>query len=354
MRCAGSDTQILQRGEIMATIKEIAELAGVSRGTVDRVLNNRGSVNPDTAEKIRAIIRQLGYKPNPAGIALAAQKKKYLIGIILFSRKNPFFDDVMQGFSDKAEELSLYGCQISVKRVAYHPEAQLSAIRACLKEGVRGLILTPYNDDSIREELNKLIRSGIPVITVNSDAEGVRRLTYVGSDYYNSGQAAGALMKLVTSGPVRLGIINGDNNILCHTQRVSGFVDKLSDDTRFQVISQGESLDDDKKGYELVSEMLTKHPDINAFYFTAAGVYGGCRAIAELAPGRDIKVITFDEVPSTVEMMQKNIITATICQEPYWQGSRSLELMFAYLSDGQAEIKDSYYAELSVKIKEIV
>ena len=338
----------------MATIREIAELAGVSRGTVDRVLNNRGSVNKETAEKIRTIIRQLDYKPNRAGIALAAQKKKYLIGVILFSRKNPFFDHVMQGFSDKADELSLYGCEISVKRVAYHPEAQLSAIRACLKEGVQGLIITPYNGDKIREELNKLIRSGIPVITVNSDAEGVRRLAYVGSDYYNSGEAAGALMKLVTSGPVRLGIVNGDNNILCHTQRISGFVDKLSDDARFKVVCQGESLDDDKKAYELVSQMLHSHPDVNAFYFTAAGVYGGCRAIAELAPEKDIKVITFDEVPSTIEMMQKNIITATICQEPYWQGSKSLELMFSCLSDKEAEIQDSYYAELSVKIREIV
>lgn len=338
----------------MATIKEIAELAGVSRGTVDRVLNNRGSVNAETAEKIRAIIKQLDYKPNPAGIALAAQKKKYLIGVILFSRKNPFFDDVMQGFLDKAEELSLYGCEITVKRVAYHPEAQLSAIRACLKEGIKGLILTPYNDNSIRDELNKLCCGGIPVITVNSDVEGVRRLAYVGSDYYNSGEAAGSLMRLVTSGPVKLGIVNGDDNILCHTQRISGFVEKLSEDPRFQVVCQGESLDDDNRAYDLVSHMLREHPELNAFYFAAAGVYGGCRAIAELAPDRDIRVITFDEVPTTVEMMQKNIITATICQEAYWQGAKSLELMFSYLSDKEADIKDSYYARLSVKIKEIV
>lgn len=336
----------------MATIREIAELAGVSRGTVDRVLNNRGSVNEETAEKIRAIIRQLDYKPNRAGIALAAQKKKYLIGVILFSRKNPFFDYVMQGFSDKAEELSLYGCEISVKRVAYHPEAQLSAIRACLKEGIQGLIITPYNGDEIREELNKLVRSGIPVITVNSDAEGVRRLAYVGSDYYNSGKAAGALMKLVTSGPVRLGIINGDDNILCHTQRIFGFTDALLDDERFQVVCRGESFDDDEKSYQLVSGMLKDHPEINAFYFTAAGVYGGCRAIAELAPDRDIKVITFDDVPATIEMMRKNIITATICQEPYWQGSKSLELMFSRLSGNGTDIRDTYYAKLSIKIKE--
>ena len=53
----------------MATIKEIAELAGVSRGTVDRVLNNRGAVNAETEAKIRSIMKQLHYKPNKAGMA---------------------------------------------------------------------------------------------------------------------------------------------------------------------------------------------------------------------------------------------------------------------------------------------
>lgn len=74
----------------MATIKEIAALAGVSRGTVDRVLNHRGSVNPATAERIEKIARELDYKPNVAGLVLAAQKKKLKLGVILFSRKIPF------------------------------------------------------------------------------------------------------------------------------------------------------------------------------------------------------------------------------------------------------------------------
>jgi len=69
----------------MATIKEIAALAGVSRGTVDRVLNDRGAVNPETAEKIRKIAKELDYKPNRAGLVLAAQKKRLKLGVILFS-----------------------------------------------------------------------------------------------------------------------------------------------------------------------------------------------------------------------------------------------------------------------------
>lgn len=85
-------TDITERHEYsMATIKEIAALAGVSRGTVDRVLNDRGAVNPETAEKIRKIAKELDYKPNRAGLVLAAQKKRLKLGVILFSTGNPFF-----------------------------------------------------------------------------------------------------------------------------------------------------------------------------------------------------------------------------------------------------------------------
>ena len=72
----------------MATIREIAELAGVSRGTVDRVLNHRGSVNPATAALINEIARKLDYKPNRAGMALAAQRKNLKLGVLLFDAGN--------------------------------------------------------------------------------------------------------------------------------------------------------------------------------------------------------------------------------------------------------------------------
>ena len=89
----------------MATIKEIAALAGVSRGTVDRVLNNRGSVSAATAAKIKQIATALDYKPNRAGLALAAQKKKLRLGVILFSAENPFFADVLKSVQKRQKNL---------------------------------------------------------------------------------------------------------------------------------------------------------------------------------------------------------------------------------------------------------
>ena len=109
----------------MATIKEIAELAGVSRGTVDRVLNNRGAVNPKTARKVLEIAQALDYKPNRAGIVLAAQKKNLKIGVILFDTGNPFFNDVIEGVNKKAEELGGYNCSVLISRVGFDLQAQL-------------------------------------------------------------------------------------------------------------------------------------------------------------------------------------------------------------------------------------
>ena len=67
----------------MVTIKQIAELCGVSRGTVDRVLNGRGKVKPEKAALVRAMAEKLNYRPNPAGKALSARKKQPVVGVLI-------------------------------------------------------------------------------------------------------------------------------------------------------------------------------------------------------------------------------------------------------------------------------
>ena len=111
----------------MARIKDIAELAGVSRGTVDRVLNNRSGVSPQTAEKIKEIAKALDYRPNKAGLALAAQKKKIKIGVVLFSKNNPFFDEVSEGVQAKAGNLVwVIGVQQNCVARVLHSKAGMS------------------------------------------------------------------------------------------------------------------------------------------------------------------------------------------------------------------------------------
>ena len=181
----------------MATIKEIADLAGVSRGTVDRVLNKRGSVNPQTAQKIMEIVHALDYKPNRAGLVLAAQKKNLKLGVILFGEGNPFFDEVTAGVHQKEEDLACYNCTVQIKRVNVDTLEQLQAIDEFVKEGINGIAISPTNDPRLARRIDELFEQGIPVVALNTDIKNCKRIAFVGSNYYQSGATAAGLMRLM-------------------------------------------------------------------------------------------------------------------------------------------------------------
>lgn len=337
----------------MATIKEIAALAGVSRGTVDRVLNNRGSVNPATAGKIMEIAKALDYRPNKAGMVLAAQKKKLKLGVILFSTDNPFFADVLRGVNEKAEDLAGYNCTVLVRQIPINVDAQLSAIDELLREEVNGIALAPQNDERIRIRINRLHEQGIPVVTLNTDIENSRRIAYVGSNYARSGATAAGLLKLMTHGTVHIGIITGSSDILCHTERIAGFTDTLrSVRDRMHIVSVVETQDDEIESYEQTSRLLKAHPEINALFFAAGGVYGGCRAAASLGLAGRLCAIAFDKADTTEHFLQQGVLSAVICQQPRIQGARPLELLFAYLTSGELPEKEYNYTAVDIRILE--
>lgn len=337
----------------MATIKEIAELAGVSRGTVDRVLNNRGSVNNDTADKIKEIAAKLGYKPNKAAIILGAQKKNLKIGVILFGANNPFFDDVINGVNKKQEELDGYNCNLLIKRISMSVKEQLETIDYFVNEGISGIALTPYNDPLISDKINELFEMGIPVVTFNTDIENSKRIAYVGSNYYLSGKTAAGLMNLMTKGNVYVGIISGFENVLCHSQRIEGFKDSIYKDyPNIKIIDTIYNHDDDFEGYEQTLDLLNKSKDINALFFVAGGVYGGCRAVLNLDKKDDISIIAFDDIPNTKNMLKNGVIKSIICQQPHIQGEKPIDILFNYLTTGDLPKEEYNYVSVDIRIKE--
>ena len=91
------------------TIRQIAEAAGVSRGTVDRALNNRGRIRPEVAERIRAIADEMGYKPNQLGRALSMSRNNIKIGVILQGAETPFMKEVLKGIQEACAEVDNLG-----------------------------------------------------------------------------------------------------------------------------------------------------------------------------------------------------------------------------------------------------
>lgn len=144
----------------MVTMKKIAELCGVSRGTVDRALNGRGRVNAETAAMIKKMAEQLGYEPNPAGKALAARKNHPVIGVLLPSEGNAFFDDVIHGMDRAASSYVIYGLTVRYYSMkGYDVDKQLHLMEQ-MKGKVNALIISPIDDARIAKAIDALVDAG--------------------------------------------------------------------------------------------------------------------------------------------------------------------------------------------------
>ena len=170
------------------TVKSLAQAAGVSRGTVDRVLHNRGAVKDEVAKRVRLLAKELGYVPNRAGRALAAYKTPIKIGALMPSVGNAFYQEIIQGINEAQNEFADLGLEVVLKEVeGFDEQVHLEAIDSLLKKGCRALCLATVNTPRLAERINELHDKGTVIVLLNTDVENTRRLCYVGSDYLTAG-----------------------------------------------------------------------------------------------------------------------------------------------------------------------
>lgn len=331
------------------TVKEIAKLAGVSRGTVDRALNNRGGVSPEVERRIKKIAKEHGYTPNRFGKALAMKVTPLTIGVVINSMGNPFFEEVFRGINDANDELSDFGLDIIIlEDKGYDPTSQCRNINKLVEKGVDGIAITPINDIRVAECLKS---SHLPVITFNQDIDGIDKICFVGCDYENSGRTAGQLMGLISADETNIGIITGSVKMLGHNKRIHGFSRAIKEQyPNLHIVDIVENNDDDNVSYNVTKDLLSKHKNINALFLTAAGVAGTIRATNELGFGG--RIICFDDTDDIKRFVADGKIQATICQHPYEQGYRAIKILFDALSGVGLPEKNIYYTRSEIKIKE--
>ena len=337
------------------TSKQIAMLAGVSRGTVDRALHGRGGVNREVELRIRAMAKELGYTPNRAGKALAIRKKPVSIGVVISSIGNAFFDEMIRGMNAAQAEYADFNLKVVIKKTrGYDVLKQLSLVDELVAEGVGALALTPIDDPLVAEKINGLAESGIPVVAVNSDIGNTRRIAYVGCDYQKSGATAAGLLGLVSGGNANVAVITGSKKILGHNQRVEGFLAAVRKDfPHTRIMDIAENNDNDVTSYLVTADLLREYPETDAFYFTAAGVPGGCKAITEHFSGRARPtVISCDCTEEIRNLMLRGVIQATVCQQPFQQGYQSVRRAFEAVLNKDFPPSEYYYVQNEILIKQ--
>ncbi|MBC8611814.1 LacI family DNA-binding transcriptional regulator [Massilimaliae timonensis] len=336
------------------TLEQIAKQVGVSRGTVDRALHDRPGVNKEVALRIKRVAEDLGYKPNLAGKLLSdKQYGKRLIGIIVVTENNPFYDDVVSGAKAAAEEFQEFGVSGEIRIITkYDVEEQLRVIDELVSIGASGIVMKPILSPLIDEKISELKQKGIRVVTINSDVQSSDRLAYVGCRQKKSGMVMAELLTMLTDGrEMNVAVLTGTKRNLATTRREEGFFQFLAKEGRnIKITCIHANEDDSEISYEKTKMILTKYQNLDYLCILGAGISGSIQAIKEKKGGKVPKLLVYDLIEDVKQALNEKIVKATVTQEPFQQGYLGVQTMARYLAFGQYPESDVIYTELAVII----
>ena len=335
------------------TLKQIADAAGVSRATVDRVLHGRGHVKPDVEAQIWRLAQELHYQPSPLGRGLVKSARSTKIGVICQFNETPFMRLVSAGIERVQEELRLMGTELLLDTIdSYAPSRLLSSIDQMLAEGVQGLALTPGNTLDIRAKIQEVIAGGVPVITFNTDVSGTGRLCYVGLDNVRAGQTCAGLMasSLRYGGPVLP--ISGYAGHQAHDQRMNAFQETLRNQfPQLTLLPVAWCHDSDSTAEEIVLETLARRPDLRGVYIPSNGLRGVSLALRRKGLTGKVCVIGYDLTEPNARELERGGIDFLIDQNAWEQGYRPARLLYDHLILNQPPDREFYYTDILIKTR---
>lgn len=333
------------------TQQQIAELAGVSRGTVDRVLNNRGRVKPEIEAQIRKIAEELGYRPNRAGSLLVRAKRPLRFGVVVQSIETPFMRSVLHEIEAARGYMQEQGAELIVRAgELIDVPRQLAALNELEQMKVDGIAMTPVDDRRIHARIDALVEAGIPVVTFNTDMPDSKRLCYVGQDNYQSGRACAGLMRLLLGGTGSVLIVNGHAHNYAQQDRVDGFSDEMERRCPAIELLPPECCgDSDRTAYDIVRRILSERSDVRGLFFTAGGPAGGCSAVRDLGMQDSVHVICYDCTEDNLRNVREGLVDFLIDQDSHMQGVRPLEVLLDYVLSGVRPAAGQILAPIDIR-----
>jgi LacI family transcriptional regulator len=324
----------------MATIRDVAKLAGVSVATVSRVLNKNGYVNKETEQKVMKAIEQLHYQPNAVARGLAG-KQTGTIALILPDIANPFFPEIARAVEDVAQR---YGYTVILCNSDDQGHKEQSYIEVLQKKYIDGIIFA--SNTLGEEDVKNMRRKNIPVVVLDR-APNRQLCSVIRSQNYEGAKLA--VQHLLDAGCQRIAHIYGPQDFVTAKERLEGYEDSVRQFPWYTPSLMVPGYFRLEGGLKAVRDLLARHPDVDGIFagndLMAIGALKGLHQLGIRVP-QDVALIGFDGIGLT-EITEPEL--STVAQPIYEMGSLAAKVLIEKIETGQKE--DRLY-ELDVTLVE--
>ena len=339
------------------TMKQIAELAGVHRSTVDKVIHNRPGVSEEVRSRIQKIIEMSGYTPNQAGIALQNQSRSFQVDVILMQTDSTAY--FQKGIERAAAEFPNSHIHIEYHLISKSNSRKMLAVLEKIKEtGLSdGIIIVPHNEPELIKAVNTLQEEGTPVVCLNSEAENCRSLFYVGPGNQVAGGIAAHLMAEFIHKKGDIAIITSaalpSSSNYSVEMRLKVFQKYMRDRCPgIRIVQIIENFESHRLTDRLTRKLLSDYPDLKGIYCTSGGVSGIGTALEAMNRQGKVTVITHELYPEILALIKKGVIICTIGSELTVQGQIAMKTMLNYLLYRTVPKEKTHYTKSEVIIAE--
>lgn len=312
------------------TIKDIAQQAGVSTGTVDRVLHGRGNVSAKARIKVEKAMAELHYEPNIFASALAYNRTLRIQALLPEFQKDPYWALPKAGVERAALAVRQFGVHIeTVFYDASEPAEYLQKAMDMINERPDALLIAPLFHEESNAILVSCAARKIPVSLVNTNLEDQTALCYVGQDSYQSGVLAGKLLRLVLRPEDQVAVINLDKEIVQARhlmEKERGFRDYFAQHPGsrdqplrfdFEQFERPNSLKD------FLHTIFDQYPKLRGLFVTNSRSYLVLNALGHEVP-EGLRIVGFDLLEPNLRYLEAERIAFLINQNPTQQGFQAV------------------------------
>ena len=315
-------------------IKDIAERAGVSVGTVDRVLHNRPNVSPKAREKVDAALKEVDYHPNMYASALAYNKSYIFYIVMPHHEQEAYWEEIEQG-AHKAME-ARRDFHINVRILHYQRfsvESFNEQCDECLSNNPDGVVIVPSALEETRNFTDKLHELKIPFVMLDSYMPDLRPLSFFGQDSFASGYFAARMLMLIASKEKEVMFFkltqNGHSSSKQQDNREVGFRHYMRDHfPEIKIIELDVPWGGTKQEYTTaLTAFFDEHPDVHhcITLSSKAHIVGDFLLKSNR---RDIQIMGYDMVEKNAHCLKEGSISFLIAQHAYQQGYCCIDALF--------------------------
>lgn len=327
-------------------IKDIAQLSGVSVGTVDRVLHNRGRVSEEALKKVLKVLDQIDYKPNVIARTLGSNKTYRIAALIPDPGQDPYWASSMAGITQAQNEWLRYGVDVVPYFFDLYDKKSFREVAEAITIDLPdGILMAPIFYNETLPYFARFQSIGIPYVLFNTNIEQAGSLSFIGQDLYQSGTVGGELMQLTLHGePGILAVlhINEDLGNSVHlAEKERGFREFFGrNGNRYQIHTLNLYSPSEDTLEEQVTGLLNKFSLKGIFVSTSKATFL-VASILEKFKKTGIKLVGYDMLDENIRFMQRGLISFLINQNPKRQAFLGVNHLVNHLIlKKQAPVKD--------------